>query len=225
MRRGLPSPYVLAVVGLIGPGGDAIPNAPVTSYANAGEIAGVAQVGSARLSVALYSEAIPPDGPRPMLIPGATLGVVYFLPPRPPVTLAAVSAEGIVGPFRDALTNSERPVESPAVRIVLPAGSAAIAGWLGDIVLFDDRNRNGQLETSESYASAWTGGTGGYRLVYVAEPRQDHPGAERGWNLMEGGFPATYHSDLIAVRVLIDPVVRPVPGAGTRFLNRNFRNN
>ena len=80
MRRGLPSPYVLAVVGLIGPGGDAIPNAPVTSYANAGEIAGVAQVGSARLSVALYSEAIPPDGPRPMLIPGDTLGVVYFLP-------------------------------------------------------------------------------------------------------------------------------------------------
>ena len=159
MRRAPPAPYVLAVVGLMGPGGDAIPNAPVMSHANAGEIAGVAQVGSARLSVALYSEAIPPDGPRPMLIPGETLGVVYFLPPRPPVTLAAVSAEGIVGPFKDALTKSARPVESPAVRIVLPAGSAAIDGWLGDIVLFDDRNRNGQLETSESYASAWTGGT------------------------------------------------------------------
>ena len=56
-----------------------------------------------------------------MLIPGETLGVVYFLPHRPPVTLAAVSAEGIVGPFKDALTNSDRPVESPAVRIVLPA--------------------------------------------------------------------------------------------------------
>ena len=41
----------------MGPCWDAIPNAPVTSYANAGEIAGVAHVGSARLSVALYSEA------------------------------------------------------------------------------------------------------------------------------------------------------------------------
>ena len=103
------------------------------------------------------------------------------------------------------------------MRIVLPAGSAAIDGWLGDIVLFDDRNRNGQLETSESYASAWTGGTGGYRLVFVAEPSQDHPGAERGWNLMEGGVPATYHSDLLAVRVLINPVVRPVQGRSRGF--------
>ena len=196
----------------MGPCWDAVPNAPVMSHANAGEIAGGAQGGSARLSVALYSEAIPPEGPRPMLIPGETLGVVYFRPPRPPVTLAAVSAAGIVGPFKDALTKSDRPVESPAVRIVLPAGSAAIDGWVGDIVLFDDRNRNGQLETSESYASAWTGGTGGYRLVFVADPSQDHPGAERGWNLMEGGVPATYHSDLLAVRVLITPVVRPVQG-------------
>ena len=103
----------------MGPCWDAVPNAPRMSHANAGEIAGVAQVGSAHLSVALYSEATPPEGPRPMLIPGETLGVVYFLPHRPPVTLAAVSAEGIVGPFKDALTTSDRPVESPAVRIVL----------------------------------------------------------------------------------------------------------
>ena len=68
-----------------------------------------------------------------------------------------------------------------------------------------------------SYASAWTGGTGGYRLVFVAEPSQDHPGAERGWNLMEGGVPATYHSDLVAVRVLINPVVRSVQGRSRGF--------
>ena len=36
--------------------------------------------------------------------------------------------------------------------------------------------------------------------------------AKRGWNLLEGGVPLTYHADLDRVRVLINPVVLSVPG-------------
>ena len=202
----------------MGPCWDAVPNAPVMSHANAGEIAGVAQVGSARLSVALYSEAIPPEGPRPMLIPGETLGVVYFLPPRPPVTLAAVSAEGIVGPFKDALTKSDRNRSRvPRCASSCRPGLLRLTAGSGTSCYSTIGTAMDQLETSESYASAWTGGTGRLPSRLRGRTQPGPPGFGAGMEPHGRGFPATYHSDLVAVRVLINPVVRPVQGRSRGF--------
>ena len=212
MRRGHPGPYLLACVGLMGACGDVVLGERVITHARAGEAANMSQAGSKSLAVALYSERVPMDGPSPTLIQGDSLGIVRFLAGQPHVTLTAVLAAAVVGPFGDAFARGERPLESPTLSISLPSGSAQLDGWLFDIVLFDDRNRDGQLDADEPYVSSWTGGTGGYRVVYLAGPTQDHPGAKRGWNLLEGGVPLTYHADLDRVRVLINPVVLSVPG-------------
>ena len=176
--------------------GDVVLGERVVTHARAGEAANASQSGSKSLAVALYSEGVPTDGPSPTLIQGDSLGVVRFVAGRPHVTLTAVLAEAVVGPFGDAFARGERPLESPTLSISLPAGSAQIDGWLFDIVLFDDRNRDGQLDAGEPYVSSWTGGTSGYLVVYLAGPTQDHPGAEPGWNLLEGGVPLTYHAVL-----------------------------
>ena len=166
--------------------------------------------GSAKVAVTLLTERTLTDNPVSSLIEATSIGIICLSSGRPPATLAVVPADEIVEPFKEALVRNVSPIESPTLTITLPAGSDDIAGHPCDVVLFDDGDRNGRFDLGERYISAWTGGRSGYRVVYLAEPGPDHPGAEPGWNLIQGGFPLTYHPDLDDVRVVIYPVVEPI---------------
>ena len=156
--------------------GDVVLGERVITHARAGEAANMSQAGSKSLAVALYSERVPMDGPSPTLIQGDSLGIVRFLAGQPHVTLTAVLAAAVVGPFGDVFARGERPLKSPTLSISLPSGSAQLDGWLFDIVLFDDRNRDGQLDADEPYVSSWTGR---YRRLPCRLPSRTDTGPPR----------------------------------------------
>ena len=168
------------------------------------------EIDTARVSVALFTERGLADGPASTLFEGTSIGIVCFVPGEAPRTLDVVAADEILETFRALLTRSQGPVESPALHVTPTAGSSDRNGQPCDVVLFDDQDQNGRLDSGESYISAWTGGRNSYRLLYVNDPGPDRPGAGRGWNVVEGGFPHTYDPDIGNRRILIDPVIRAV---------------
>jgi hypothetical protein len=152
----------------------------------------------ARLRVELRTDTAADRG---QLVPADTFAVVHLEPQRA-VTVAVAPAANALETFKRAFDSPARPAASGAVNLTLPAAPPlSLVGVPLDIVLFADANRDGQWSDGEAYVTAWHGGRGGYRAVFV---RND------GWNLAEGGEPPLYHSKPDRLVVFIDPVMRAV---------------
>ena len=164
-----------------------------------------------RALVSLRVEQPHTDHPASFVLPVDTLGVVRGLGTDDTTTLASVSATAALAELRDALGRDARQAAGAPLELQLRAASE----WSGvawDIVAFGDDDADGAWSAGEPYVVAWTGGRGGYRLVYLSGPDAVHPGAGAGWNLLEGGQPRTYHPDVAEIVVPLNPVEEPVIG-------------
>ena len=153
-----------------------------------------------RLRVALRSSS--PASAGGDLLEGDTIGVVR-LDQAAPVTVASTPAGSLLTPFRSALGAAARPATSPDLTLSLPEMSFDELRRVPlDIVWFKDVSRDGAWQRGEPYATAWTGGVGGYRVILEPMP------ASRGlrWGLIEGGDPPTLHPEAAGIIVYIDPV-------------------
>lgn len=165
------------------------------------------------LRVALRADAIRTDQPESYLASGSTFAIVARQSPEGAQTLAAVVNPSVPSVFRQRLADRELPATSPTVEIPLPAGPSdappgdAVAY---DIVLMDDRNGNGAWEEGEPFVASWSGGRGGYRLVYLTEAAARVAAAAPGWNLYEGGVPPAHHAPVGETTVYLYPVIEPV---------------
>lgn len=163
----------------------------------------------ASIRVALGLERARTENPAIYLGAGRTVGVVCF-DVSPVTTVVAADAGALVDRFQALLATGEFPVETAPQALGLPAPAQHAEWGACDITLFDDADANGAWGVGEAYVSAWSGGRGGYRLVAIADPRPDQPGAQMGWNLVEGGVPATYAAVPGDVIVVIEPVIEPI---------------
>lgn len=172
----------------------------VTAAAGATCAARSGVVQPARLQVALRSSVPPTAGTD--LLAGDTIAVVR-LDPAAPMTIASVPAAHLLGPFRTALKGTARPATSPAVTLPLrdspPAGFGAAPL---EVVFFTDLNHDAAWQRGEPYATAWSGGRGGYRIIAEMPAPPDPP----RWRLLEGGEPPTVHPNPADRIVYIDPV-------------------
>ena len=212
LRRQRPYlPFVLALAVLVAACDNGVLSNPASPTQGIVNTSGALQVGAQSIVVGLATERA--DNPLSSVIPANMVGVVCFVADQPGVTLTAVPGDKILEPFTELLAVGGSHVESPTLVVDLPtqSGVSDIDGQPCDIVLFDDANGNGRLDDRETYISAWNGGADSYRLVYLTAPASDRIGAGPGWNLVRGGFPVTYQSDLTKVIILVDPVVGPVP--------------
>lgn len=152
------------------------------------------------LQVALRSRV--PAAAGVEFLPGDTIGVVR-LDPAAPATVVSMSASQLLAPFRAALAGAARPATSPVVTLPLPQPpSPTLGGVPLDIVLFGDTNGDRAWQAGEPYATAWSGGRGGYRLMVEAPPAPDG----LRWRLVEGGDPPPDRLDPAGTVVYIDPV-------------------
>lgn len=151
----------------------------------------------ARLRVELRSETPAASG---RLVAADTFAVVHLDPQRA-VTVAVAPAANALETFKRAFASTARPAQSAVVDLKLPVAPPALVGVPLDIILFADANRDGQWSDGEAYVTAWHGGRGGYRAVFVKN---------EGWNLVEGGEPPAYHVRTDRIVVSIDPVMRIV---------------
>jgi hypothetical protein len=140
------------------------------------------------------------------LLAGNTMAIVR-LEPSAPATIASVPAGHLLDPFRAALKAPARPATSPAVTLLLPfPPPEGLTGVAFEIVFFTDLNHDAAWQRGEPYATAWSGGRGGYRVTLPASSPSTGP----AWRLLEGGQPPTVHLDPADVVVYIDPVRRAV---------------
>lgn len=163
----------------------------------------------AAVRVALRADRVRTDNPAASLFTGTWLGVVC-LSQRPPTTLAAAAAAGLVDDFRAALATGDLPVQTLPQSLSLPDAADAPDGDPCDVVLFDDADGDGQWAPGEIYVTAWTGGPGGYRVVHLRAPGAAQPGAAPGWNLVEGGLEPAYRPDMANTVVTVNPLLEPV---------------
>ena len=201
-------PFVLVLAVLVAACGNGVLTNPASPTQGSVNTSGALQVGAQSIVVGLATERA--GDPLSSVIPANMVGIVCFVAHRAVVTLTAVAVDKILEPFTEQLALGGFHVESSTLVIDLPtqSGVTDIDGQPCDIVLFDDANGNGRLEDRETYMSAWNGGADSYRVMHLTEPTHDRIGAGPGWNLVRGGFPVTYQSDLTKVIVLIDPVPR-----------------
>ncbi len=153
---------------------------------------------SARLRVELRTDTAAESG---RLVAADTVAVVHLEPQRA-VTVAVAPAAKVLQTFKRAFDSPARPATSAVIDLKLPAAPPpSLVGVPLDIILFSDGNRDGQWSDGEAYVTAWHGGRGGYRAVFVKGD---------GWNLAEGGKPPLYHSKPDRLVVRIDPVMKAV---------------
>jgi hypothetical protein len=136
------------------------------------------------------------------LLAGDTIAVVR-LDPSAPATIASTPAGHLLGPFRTALDAPARPATSPSVTVPLAEPPhAGLSGVALEIVLFTDLNHDAAWQRGEPYATAWSGGRGGYRITVEMPAPPERP----RWRLLEGGEPPTVHPNPADLVVYIDPV-------------------
>ena len=168
-----------------------------------------AQGGGAILRVALRSERGSSERPYSSIVSGDTIAVVH-LRPGEPTTLTAARAATIVEAFRQAWKGKTGPVVSPSIDLALPPPPSRLQCIPFDILFFHDLDRNLRWDDREPYMTAWSGGRGSYRLIYLAARGSETAGARPGWNLLEGGEPPSYHPDLDRFIVYIKPVIEAI---------------
>ena len=152
----------------------------------------------ARLRVTLRTETAAASG---RLVAADTFGLVHLDPQRA-MTIAVAPAASVLEGFQHAFAGPVRPAVSAAVELKLPAVlPPSLVGVPLDIILFADANRDGQWSDGEAYVTAWHGGRGSYRAVFVKDD---------GWTLAEGGEPPLYHVHPDRLVVYIDPVMKMV---------------
>lgn len=135
------------------------------------------------------------------VLAGDTVGVVRLSPA--PTTIVSTPAGHLLAPFRAAVAGTDRPATSPAVTLRVPEPSPGeLAGMPFDIVFFTDVNGDGAWQGGEPFATAWSGGSGSYRLIAEGPSREGRP----RWRLLEGGEPPTVREPTSDVVVYIDPV-------------------
>ena len=147
------------------------------------------------------------DNPASFTVLGDTIGVVHTASQR---TIATIPASEVVGELRRALESNQRPAFSSTLEVDLPRGAEQLEELEFDILLFADHDGDREWDQREPYVSAWSGGLGTYRVVYLSSPDESRPGAEAGWNLLEGGQPAAYQPRIRDTVVYVNPVVEPV---------------
>lgn len=136
------------------------------------------------------------------LLAGDTVAVVR-LDPAAPATIASTPAGQLIVPFTAALNETARPATSPAVTMPLPdPPPAGLEGVALEVMFFTDLNHDAAWQRGEPYATAWSGGRGGYRVTLDTSS----PPAGPGWRLLEGGEPPTVHPNPVDLVVYIDPV-------------------
>lgn len=163
--------------------------------------------------VALRADAARTDHPESSLASGSTFAIVARRSQEGAQTLAAVMNPSVPSVFRQQLSEREFPAISPTVEIPLPAqpSDAPPADAMAyDIVLMDDRDQNGAWEEGEPFVASWSGGRGGYRLVYLTQAAARLAGTAPGWNLYEGGMPPAYHAPVGDTIVYLYPVIERV---------------
>ena len=149
------------------------------------------------------------DNPASFTVAGDTIGVVHTAGRQ---TIATIPASDAVSELLQVLDSSQRPAIGSTFEVDLPGGADQFDGLECDILLFADQDRDREWDQGVPYVSAWTGGLGTYRVVYLSSPDESRPGTEAGWNLVEGGQPRTYQPRTRDTVVYVNPVVEPVEG-------------